>query len=283
MDTTTNRCPTKVRGGIALHAGKLWPFVQAMQRLELDCFGCELSLYGKELKGSTLVDRKRFGFANRVAAMQSDERRKLCRSLFTKGLEKKLASPDELSAYGQACLLMAEGIFQLLRDHNATIFASLIPRGVVRPKDYSTPEFLRKDQVFLLQRYFFFLEAKKEQGPLILDQVEKSEDRRFVRQLQGYFTKTTNGRHRSAWIVPSPFFVSSDMTAAIQAADLCIYCINWGFRLTAIGVDADRREEIADRFGYWIRSLQYRGQGYDEGVVFHQFSIFYVPDPYSSR
>ena len=57
--------PYEVRGGIALHASRLWSFVQGMRRLELECFGCQLDLYSKELKGSTLVDRKRFRFAYR--------------------------------------------------------------------------------------------------------------------------------------------------------------------------------------------------------------------------
>jgi hypothetical protein len=35
--------PYEVRGGIAIHAGKLWPLVQAVQRLELDCFGAPLT------------------------------------------------------------------------------------------------------------------------------------------------------------------------------------------------------------------------------------------------
>jgi hypothetical protein len=47
--------PYEVRGGIAIHARELWPFVQTMQRLELDCFGCQLGQYQKELKGSTLL------------------------------------------------------------------------------------------------------------------------------------------------------------------------------------------------------------------------------------
>ena len=53
--------PYEVRGGFGIHVGRLWPFVQDMQRLEVDCFGCRLHTYGKEIKGSTLVDRKRFG------------------------------------------------------------------------------------------------------------------------------------------------------------------------------------------------------------------------------
>ncbi len=55
--------PYEVRGGVALHASQLWPFVQAVQRLELDCFGGSLALYKKELKGSTLLDKKRYRLA----------------------------------------------------------------------------------------------------------------------------------------------------------------------------------------------------------------------------
>ena len=83
--------------------------------------------------------------------------------------------------------------------------------------------------VFLLERFFYFLEAKREHGVLVMDETDKHEDRRFVARMEEYFTKTATGRYRTAWIVPTPFFVSSDMAYAVQAADLCIYCINWGF------------------------------------------------------
>jgi hypothetical protein len=68
------------------------------------------------------------------------------------------------------------------------------------------------------------------QAGLVMDEVEKQEDRRFVRRLQDYFTKTANGRDRSRWIVPSPFFVSSDMALPVQVADVVIYALNWGYR-----------------------------------------------------
>ena len=35
-----------------------------------------------------------------------------------------------------------------------------------------------------------------------------------------WFKKSKTGRHRSTWIVPTPFFVSCDMTYPVQAADL---------------------------------------------------------------
>jgi len=144
-------------------------------------------------------------------------------------------------------------------------------------------EYLRKDQVFLLERFFYFLETKREHGILVMDEVDKAEDRRFVARLQADFTKTVKGRYRTTWIVPTPFFVASDMTYAVQAADVCIYCINWGFRVASVGMDAAVREEIALEFGPWLNRLQFRGQGYHEGEVFESFGIVYVPDPYAGR
>jgi hypothetical protein len=275
--------PYEVRGGVAIHAGQLWPFVQAMQRLELECFGGQLSLYQKELKGSNLLDRKRFRFADQGAVMLDEARRKNCRAFLTKGLEKKTPAREEFTAYGQACLEMARGLMELLRGHDAVLFAAAIPRSVTKPVTTEAKEFLRKDQVFLLERFFYFLESKCEHGLIVMDEVDKTEDRRFVGRLQRYFTKTGPGRYRTTWIVPTPFFVASDMTYPIQAADICIYCINWGFRLTSTGMDAPKREEIARDFGPWLNQLQFHGQGYRDGVVFESFGIVYVPDPYSGR
>lgn len=275
--------PYEVRGGVALHAAQLWPFVQAMQRLELDCFGGQLSLYKKELKGSTLLDRKRFRFAGQGVSMLAEARRKHCRAFLTKGLEKKTPSHDEFTAYGQACLEMARGTMELLRDHKAVLFAAAIPRNVRKPPTTEAQDYLRKDNVFLLERFFYLLESQREHGLLVMDEVDKTEDRRFVGRLERYFTKTATGRYRTTWIVPTPFFVASDMAYPVQAADICIYCVNCGFRLTTIGMCAPPRDEIAREFGPWLSQLQFRGQGYRDGDVFESFGIVYVPDPYAGK
>jgi hypothetical protein len=272
--------PYEVRGGVAIHACKLWPFVQAMQRLELGCFGCQLGLYQKELKGSTLLDRKRFRFAAQGPRMDDDSRRKHCRAFFTRGLEKKSPSRDEFTAYGQACLEMARGIVQLLRDHQAVLFATVIPGTIAKPATTESEEYLRKDHVFLLERFFYFLEEKEEHGILVMDEASKMEDKRFVARLERYFIRTANGRYRTKWIVPTPFFVASDMAYPIQAADMCIYCVNWGFRLPGLGMDTPVREEIAEEFGRWLNQLQYHGKGLREGFAFDSYGIKYVPDPY---
>ena len=275
--------PYEVRGGVALHAEEVWPFVQGVQRLEQASFGTALHQFRKELKGCKLLDKDRFAWAGQGPAMSAEERHKHCRGFLTKGLEKKSPAHDEFTGYGQACLEMARGMFQLLRDHKANLFAAAIPRSVRRPGTYEAREFLRKDHVFLLERFFDFLEARQKHGLLVMDEVENTSDRRFVRRLEGYFTKTQTGRFRSAWIVPTPFFVSSDMTYPVQAADLAIYCVNWGFRLPSRGMDAATRPEIADEFGPWLNQLQFRGEGYREGNVYQEYGIVYVPDPYTAR
>jgi hypothetical protein len=272
--------PYEVRGGLALHAGKLWPFVRELQRRELAAFGAELRQFGKELKGCKLLDKDRFKWAAQAAAMSDEERRKLCRIFLTKGLEKKPPTRPEFTAHGQACIDFANGIFEALRDHGAVLFATAIPRGVIKPASHKAVNFLRKDQVYLLERYFYLLEKEQQHGLIVMDAVEKTDDRRFVSRLESYYSRTAIGRYRSAWVVPTPFFVSSDMATPIQAADLAIYCVNWGFRLPARGMDAPVRGEITERFGDWLAQLQFRGKGSRDGKVYETFGIVYVPDPY---
>ena len=274
--------PYEVRGGVALLDSQLWPFARAMQQLEHTAFGCSLAEYQKELKGSTLLDKKRFRFANQAAPMETPERQKHCRAFLSKGLQKANPSSSEFCAYGQACIEMARGMFQSLRDHKAVLFASAIPRGTGKVVGEVPEDYLRKDQVFLFERYFYHLEREQQSGLMVLDAVEKAADRKFVQKLEAYFAKTNTGRYRTQWIVPTPFFVSSDMAYPVQAADLCIYCINWGFRLPNQGMDEPVREEIRAEFSSWIRGLQFRGDGYRDGRVFESWGICYVPNPCGS-
>ncbi len=185
--------PYEVRGGVAIRDTRLWPFTRAIQQLERECFGCSLHEFQKELKGSTLLDKKRFRFANQAPAMTVEERRKHARAFLMKGLQKQSPSSSEFCAYGQACIEMARGVFQLLREHRAVLFASMIPRGSGMAAD-PAEEFLRKDKVYLLERFFYFLEAERQCGLLVMDGTEKGQDRQFVHQLEAYFVRTSVGR-----------------------------------------------------------------------------------------
>lgn len=278
--------PYEVRGGIALHAAKLWTFVQAIKELEVSCYGAPLHEFGSEVKGHRLLDKDRFKWVAQADDLDEDVRRSHALALLNKGTQRGAArqSPTraEFTAYGQASLQMAHGIFTLLRKHDACLFAAAIPRRVKKPPTWKAGEFLRKDQVFLLERFFYFLEDKQQYGLLVMDETEKQQNRRFVRRLERYFTVPQEGRHRTARIVPSPFFVSSEMTYPIQAADVCIYCVNHGYRLPTKGMDATVRKEIESEFGPSLTALQYRGEGYREGEVFQSYGIVYVDNPYGA-
>ena len=275
--------PFEVRGGVAIRSSKLWSFIQSWRRLEEDCFGTTLATYGKEAKGEKLLDRDRFRWAGQSERMPDMQRRKLARSFLERGANKQPQSRETFTAYGQASLEMARGVFDLLAGHDSKFFATMIPRGTKPPSGHSHPEFLRKDQVFLLERFFYFLEGVNLHGLLVMDETDKTLDRRFVRRLEAYFEKTSTGRNRASWIVPSPLFVASDMSYAVQAADICLYCANWGFRLPAWGNYHSVRNEIATEFGPKVGRLQWSGGGVRQGKTFKSDGIVLVPDPYEAR
>ena len=276
--------PYEVRGGYALADTQLWPFVQDVLRLELSCFGARLADYKSEVKGMKLLQKDRFAHAAQMPEIEAVKRQQLCRALLQAGLEKRPPTREQLTAYGQASLRMADGIFVLLERHKAIIFASAVPCGTAKPPAGTppSPDILRKDHIFLLERFFYFLERERQMGLLVMDEVEKTEDRRFVRRLHDYFVKTAPGRDRSRWIVPSPFFVASDMALPVQVADVVIYALNWRYRHPA-EMTAPTRPEIEARFGARIEKLKWKGEGYDGVRTYRSFGIVCVPDLYTPR
>lgn len=268
--------PYEVRGGIALHARKLWPFVRRVQDAEQLAFGAALHTFGTEIKGSKLLDRKRFKLAAQLPPLDDATRRAAACAFLEKGRTGQAPTRTEFAAYGQASIKLAQLLFEALRDCDAAVLACAIPRGTTTA-EVGTEGHLRKDHVFLFERFFYLLERENEPGLLVMDRSDDSADRRFVHRIERYFTRTSTGRYRTARIVPSPFFVASDMSYPVQVADVAVYCINWGFRLPTLGMDAPVREEIAAEFGPWLRRLQFEGDGHRDGHVFRSYGIVYVP------
>jgi hypothetical protein len=273
--------PYEVRGGVAIRTNQIWPFIRSVQDLELSAFGAPLGEFSKEFKGSNLLDKKRIEWAFQDEWQQDSARRKNAKRFLTKGLQRIDPAREEFTAYGQACYEMAQGVFRLLRDHKAKLFASVIPRGIRAPDTYQAKEYLRKDQVFLLERFYYFLKAEREHGILVMDQVEDSDDRRFVRQLQRYYSKTQKGTQRADHVIPAPLFVSSLLSIPVQAADLAIYCLNWGYRRTSWQPNTAVRPKIKRDFGGWVDLLQYKSTQKRATHEKKLFGIVFVPNPYS--
>lgn len=270
--------PYEVRGGFAIHASKLWPFIQAVRNLEQAVFGIYLTEAGTEIKGEKLLRKDRFKWAAQGPATEPALRRKNALNFLNSGSQKRTPRRDEFTAFGQACTAFVEDIISLLDGHDAKVFASIVP-GLRAPED-SPKEYLRKDHVFLFERYFSFLESCREHGLIVMDGTQKVEDRRFVRRMERYFTLTHIGRQRTAWIVPTPMFVESDMAYGVQIADLLIYTLNWGCRLN--GMTKPTRPELA-QLSDRIRHLVWHGDVYRDGAVHRSHGVVYIPDPYEAR
>lgn len=270
--------PYEVHGGIAIHASRLWPFIQAVRTLEQATFGLYLHDHGSEIKGSKLLARSRFVWESQSARFDDLARRKHVLNFFNSAAQGRSPRRDEFTAYGQACTQFAAGLCQLLRGHDAFVFASMIP-PMPKPAEMRD-DVPRKDIVFLLERYFYFLREKNEAGLLVFDQTEKQNDRLLVARMEQYFSGTATGIMRAQWVVPVPLFVESDMAHAVQVADVCVYCMNWGLRLKHM--NAPVREEIREI----VRLLEptiWNGRGARHGRAYKTKSVVFVPDPYSAR
>lgn len=273
--------PMEVRGGIAIHSSGIWEFITDFRTRQQKAFGLETHEFKDEIKGSKLLKSKRFEWADQERVLEDNERYNGVRRFLSKSATTRKSKRD-FTAYGQASLLLVDGIFDLLEKHEAKLFASCIPRGIKPPKDFKLGHFLRKDHIFLQERFFWFLEGKQEVGLLVMDQTEKTEDRRFINRLERYYTKTQNGRRRAKWIVPSPIFVDSGLSPLIQAADVCIYCVNWGFRRPQWRYSGPMREEIHKRYAGRCGAIQFRGDMLDNDSrdVRRAYGIFYVNNPF---
>ena len=170
-------------------------------------------------------------------------------------------------------------MIDLLKKHKARVFASVVPRGVRKPPPDSPPGYLRKDLIFLFQRYASMVASAGDTGVIIVDETDVTLDWRLVERIENYFRKTRPGRDRAQWIVPAPIFVRSDRNYPIQVADIVIYCINWGFRTPRM--EAPTRGEIAELFAAPIDRLQWRGAIHDSyGSPMDARGIVYVENPY---
>ena len=59
--------PYEMRGGVALHASRVWSFAVGVRALELRTIGAHLHDYGSELKGEKLLSKDRFKLGLSVA------------------------------------------------------------------------------------------------------------------------------------------------------------------------------------------------------------------------
>lgn len=149
---------------------------------------------------------------------------------------------ERLSALAQAKIEFSGQLLDLLASHHCHVFASIVTRDAPRP----AAGLLRKDYVFLFERFYYFLDDRRfqAQGIVVFDELERVMSKILVDQMRVYFQETAKGRLRARHIVPEPFFVHSDLTTLIQVADFVAYILAWGYRYSRKS-PAERRPELA--------------------------------------
>ena len=237
---------------------------------------------GLELKGKKLLKRKVFRHARQGEPLEIDQRRDLARAFLTKGFSEENGAPvqprsrDEFTAYGQATLSFVNQVLGAMARFRVKTFAAIVDTKATRSADNNM---LRRDYAFLFERFFYYLEdfSSQETGLVVFDELEKAQCRLLIHQLERYFMETAKGYQRSSRIVPEPFFVHSDLTTAVQLADIVAYCLNWACHLKKM--DEPMREELKP-FADQVFAMRYVGERPDEPNerLWPTYGIFYLDD-----
>lgn len=231
--------PYEVLAGVAVEDRQLWDLILDVHVAEERFFGQRISNGHLELKAKKLLKRKVYRLANGSSPIPEGDRIELVVTCLAKG---SAASRAELAALGQAKLAFVEHVLEVFGRHDVRVFASAVDRDAPRPES----SYLRKDYAYLFERFFYFLEERADspRGIVVFDELEKAQRHLLVDQMRLYFLETATGRRRAWRVVPEPFFAHSDLTTAVQLADLVAYIVSWGARIPG-RMDRDRREEVA--------------------------------------
>jgi hypothetical protein len=255
--------PCEVLAGVAVSEQNLWNLVRAVRAAEKDHFGDYLrNLRDEEPKAKRLLKRKRFRMALRPIDIPADNVQSLAHSALLKGKAAREARRPssnatelELVAYSRAVLDFVHEVLNIAARHGATVFAAVVDRSAPRPE----PGLLRKDYVYLFERYFYFLETlpPTERGLVVFDELDKAQSHILIQQMAAYFLGTETGRFRSSRIVPEPFFVHSELTTGIFLADLTAYILGWAWCLHGQGEPC--RKDLQP-YVRKIRDMEFHGE-----------------------
>jgi hypothetical protein len=275
--------PCEVLAGVAVAEDNLWNLVRAIRALEREHFGGYLrNLHPQEIKGRTLLKKKRFRSSARNVTIPGEDLTSLANVCLRKGLHASTqglahseATQREIVAYSRQVLSFVHGVIDLAAAHSVQLFASVVDAMAPRPE----PGLLRKDYVYLFERYFYFLETLpvRERGLIVFDELDKAQAHILLQQMAAYFLGTGTGKYRSSRIVPEPFFVHSDLTTGVFLADLAAYILGWGWRLNSMTQPS--RAELKPYAGK-LHDMQFKGQKPKESGegTWQLYGITYIDD-----
>jgi hypothetical protein len=266
--------PYEVLAGVVVRDRELWDLIVEIGKVEVSYFGQRISSGALELKAKKLLKKKTYRHAGQMDRLGASRRRKLAKTCLEKGQRHESPTRAELTALAQAKIAFVKRVLTLCQKYCVRAFASIVPRSAPRPEG----NFLRKDYTYLFERFFYFLEeyGGDERGIVVFDELERSRCHILHDQMALYFKETATGRLRASKILPEPFFVHSELTTAVQLADLVAYIVAWGHRHGAMTEPA--REELQPVVKL-VEELRYHTNRSDrQGAEWPVWSFKYIDD-----
>lgn len=244
--------PYEVLTGVAVEDRDLWNLIIEINELEERVFGIRYNSVPnkREIKARKFLDTRTFKQAVKMPPFEPSER-----TIFTKLCLEKPESVNfkEIAALAQSKLFYVEELLKICLRFRCKVFGSIVKNNY---KNVDTKNLLRKDYVYLFERFYYFLEDKQEQnGIVVFDELDKTKSHILIRQMEAYFKKTEKGKLRANLIIPEPFFVHSDLTTGIKMADIIAYVISWALRFGDL--DKPDRKELVN-FTDLIKRMRYR-------------------------
>ena len=255
--------PCEVIAGVAVAQSSLWNLIKAIRSAEREHFGDYLrNLRLTEVKAKALLKRKRFRLAAQRIEIPEAELSLLARSALQKGLAAQAGpvppsaiTARELTGYSRSVLRFVHAVLDIMAAFGVKVIASVVDRTAAE----TGRDVLRKDVVYLFERYFYLLQQQcpERHGLVVFDELDKSRAKHLIERMAAYFLGTGTGRLRSSLIVPAPFFVHSELTTGVFLADLTAYVLGWAWRLNSMPqVSRQELKPFADK----LHELQFHGQ-----------------------
>lgn len=273
--------PCEILAGVTVSEDNLWNLVRAIRSAEKEHFGDYWrNLCSEEMKGRQLLKRARFKEANRDVAIEPVECVQLAKSLLSKGKASKGTATNnptfrEIVSFSRKSLDFVDAVLDIAAGFSVQIIASVTAVDAPRPDN----QLLRKDYVYLFERYFYYLETlpPRDRGIIVFDELDKSQSHILLNQMAAYFLGTKTGKYRSSRIVPEPFFVHSDLATGVFIADLAAYILGWGWRLGSMPQSS--REELRP-YATKLHEMQFQGQKPkpDGSGAWQLYGINYISD-----
>ena len=255
--------PYEVIAGLAVEDKDLWNFIRLVHDFEFECFGCKYGNEKREIKARKFLNRKTFRLAGQMGKIPDYQRTNLANKALHSGSN---ISRLQLTALAQAKIDYVKKVLELCIAFQCKVFSCVVGDPINVPFN---KYMLRKEYVYLFERFYYFLESQKQEvnGIIVFDEVEKSVSHIMINQMDKYFKRSFNGAVRSSLILPEPFFVHSDLTTGIQIVDFIAYIISWSLRNAKLKKPG--RQELNGLLKL-VKALRFKSRKEVDG---HNFSI----------